>query len=109
MTNIEITFDTILAGFGALAIIGGGVKIIIQTFSPFRNLKDRVAKCEVRLDKHDEFLSNDKTALTELKNLSKENLKVNIALLNHFIEGNGIDKMKVLRDDIQSKMFEVER
>ena len=108
MENIQITFDTILAFFGALAVIAGGVKIIIQMFSPFKVLRDRVEKCETRLDKHDEFLHKDKTALNELKNLSKENMRVNIALLNHFIEGNGIDKMKVLRDDLQEKAFEVE-
>lgn len=105
---LNVTIDTILAFFGALAIIAGGVKIILQMFSPFKKQNDRITACEQRLDKHDELLHNDKNALTELKRLSKENMKVNLALLNHFIEGNGVDKMKILRDEIQKDIFDME-
>lgn len=108
MENLQITFDTVLGLFGALAILAGGVKIIIQMFSPFKKQNERLAACERRLDKHDELLHNDKNALSDLKQLSKENMRVNIALLNHFIDGNGIDKMKELRDEIQKEMFGIE-
>lgn len=108
MENLQITWMTLLAFFGALSVIAGGVKVIIQMFSPFKSLRDRVAKVESRVDKHDELLHNDKGAIDDLKQMSRDNLRVNITLLNHFIEGNGIDKMKTLRDDLQNKLFEVE-
>ena len=56
----------------------------------------------------DELLKKDKLSLEDLKNMSRENTRVNIALLNHFIEGNGIEQMKILRDGLQDKIFEVE-
>ena len=106
MNDIQVTFQTILALFGALAVIAGGVKVIAQMFSPFKELRARVGVCEARLDKHDTYFKNDKDAIADIKNLSRENLRVNIALLNHFIDGNGIDKMKMLREELEDNLFE---
>ena len=106
MNDIQVTFQTILAFFGALAVIAGGVKVITQMFSPFKELRARVGVCEARLDKHDTYFKNDKDAIADIKNLSRENLRVNIALLNHFIDGNGIDKMKMLREELEANLFE---
>ena len=106
MNDIQVTFQTILAFFGALAVIAGGVKVIAQMFSPFKELRARVGVCEARLDKHDTYFKNDKDAIADIKNLSRENLRVNIALLNHFIDGNGIDKMKMLREEMENNLLE---
>ena len=106
MNDIQVTFETILAFFGALAVIAGGVKVIAQMFSPFKELRARVGACEARLDKHDTYFKNDKDAIADIKNLSRENLRVNIALLNHFIDGNGIDKMKMLREELEDNLLE---
>lgn len=106
MENIQVTFQTILALFGALAVVAGGVKVIFQLLSPFKKLKARVGTCEKRLDEHDGYLRNDHTAIAEIKSLSRENLRVNIALLNHFIDGNGVEKMKVLREELEDNLLE---
>ena len=106
MNDIQVTFQTILAFFGALAVIAGGVKVIAQMFSPFKELRGRVGVCEKRLDEHDAYLKNDKDAITDIKDLSRENLRVNIALLNHFIDGNGIDKMKIIREELEGNLLE---
>ena len=106
MDGVQVTFQTILASVGALAVIAGGVKVIAQMFSPFQELRARVGVCEARLDKHDTYFKNDKDAIADIKNLSRENLRVNIALLNHFIDGNGIDKMKMLREELEDNLLE---
>lgn len=108
MENLQITWTTILAFFGALSVIAGGVKVIIQMFAPFKEIQNELREHKTRLDEHDELLHNDKGAIDDLKSLSRENMRVNIALLNHFIEGNGIEQMKLLRDGLQDKIFEVE-
>ena len=106
MIDIQVTFQTILAFFGALAVIAGGVKVIVQMFSPFKELRGRVGVCEKRLDEHDTYLKSDKDTIADIKNLSRENLRANIALLNHFIDGNGIDKMKLLREELGDNLLE---
>ncbi|NCE98410.1 hypothetical protein D1151_04715 [Emergencia sp. 1XD21-10] len=103
--DIQITISTILALFGALAVVAGGVKVIMQLCSPFRRLIERITECEKRLDAHDTFLGNDKQEITDIKELTRENMRVNLALLNHFIDGNGVEKMKELREEIQDRIF----
>ena len=105
MENLQITFSTILEGFGMLAIVAGGVKIILQMFAPFKSLVKRMEKCEARLDKHDQFLANDQTAIKEIRIAIRENSRVNLALLNHFIDGNGVEEMKELRKDTQDRLL----
>ena len=71
MNDIQVTFQTIRAFFGALAVIAGGVKVIAQMFSPFKELRARVGVCEARLDKHDTYFKNEKDAIADIKNLSR--------------------------------------
>ena len=97
MNEIQVTVSTILALFGALAVVAGGVKVIMQMCSPFKRIAQRITECEKRLDNHDIFLGNDKQAIADMR--------VNLALLNHFIDGNGVEKMKELREEIQDRMF----
>lgn len=105
MDNIQVTFSTILAFFGAVSVIAGGVKVITQMLSPFKKLSDRIDECERRLEKHDGLFANDKKALDKLQENDKSNTKVIIVLLNHFIDGNGIQKMKELREEIQDRIL----
>ncbi len=105
MNEIQVTVSTILALFGVLAVVAGGVKVIMQMCSPFKRIAQRITECEKRLDNHDIFLGNDKQAIADMKEMAKENMRVNLALLNHFIDGNGVEKMKELREEIQDRMF----
>ncbi len=105
MDDIQVTFSTILAFFGALTVIAGGVRVIVQAFSPFKKLTERIETCEERLGQHDMYLGNDKKAIEEIRNMARENLRVNLALLNHFIDGNGVERMKELREEIQDRII----
>ena len=105
MENLQITMNTILEAFGMLALVAGGVKVILQMFAPFKNLVKRMEKCEARLNKHDQFLANDQTAMKEIRSAIRENSRINLALLNHFIDGNGVEEMKELRKETQDRLL----
>lgn len=92
--NIELTIQTILELFGALAIIAGGVKAISYLANPFRQIKDR-------LERHDELFGKDKRAIENLQqSTQKSEEKINAIglaiseLINHEITGNDIDSLK---------------
>ncbi len=103
--NLHITWTTLLAFFGALSVIAGGVKVVLQLFTPFKEIRAELSEHKIRLDKHDEFLHNDKGAIAELQAMSRDNALVNLAMLNHWIDGNGTDEMKKLREDIQARLL----
>lgn len=77
----------------------------MQLLSPFKTLSTRLDECEKRLDKHDILFANDKQAIENVQKSDKDNIKAIIVLLNHFIDGNGIDKMREIREEIQNRIL----
>lgn len=98
--------SVILELFGLVAIVAAGVKGIIYLLTPYRQTKQKIEEHEQRLNEHEQFLKNDKEKLDSLTRLSKDSLRLQIALVNHAIDGNGIETMKKVREDIQNEIFE---
>ena len=100
MENIEITYNTILQLFGAIAVIAGGVKVIISTLSPFKEVT-------AKLRKHDELFDKDKRKLEELdasldriEAEQKMQGKALMVLINHLVRGNDTEKLKKTYQDM---------
>ena len=93
MTNIEITFNTILQIFGAIAVIGGGIKIIVTAFSPYRDLKEKVKKQAERI-------TGVESTLERIEESQRVQGKALMELLNHIITGNDIEKLKERHDEL---------
>lgn len=99
--NLDITVQTILAFFGGITCIVGGVSALAKLFNPIRKLKEKVEENERKL-------SNDYVRMNSLDNLIKEVENSNavicqslFVLLNHEITGNGVDKLKEQRDKLE--------
>lgn len=93
MANIEITYNTILQLFGAIAIVGSGIKIIISALSPYRDLKDKVKK-------QAEKIAGVESTLERIEESQRVQGKALMELLNHIITGNDIDKLKERHDEL---------
>lgn len=98
--------NMILEIFGLVAIVAAGVKGILYLMTPYRETRQKIEEHEQRLDEHEQYLKNDKEKLESLAKLSKDSLKLQLALINHTIDGNGIEKMKQVREDIQNEIFD---
>ena len=98
--------NMILEIFGLVAIVAAGVKGILYLMTPYRETRQKIEEHGQRLDEHEQYLKNDKEKLESLAKLSKDSLKLQLALINHTIDGNGIEKMKQVRDDIQNEIFD---
>ena len=93
MENIEITYNTILQIFGAIAVIGGGIKIIISALSPYKDLKEKVKK-------QAEKIKGVESSLERIEESQRVQGRALMELLNHIITGNDIDKLKQRHDDL---------
>lgn len=93
MENIEITYNTILQIFGAIAVVGGGIKIIITAMSPYRDLKEKVKR-------QAEKIKGVESALERIEESQRVQGKALMELLNHIITGNDIEKLKERHDDL---------
>ena len=89
-----ITSEQIL-GFCALVTALWGIwKIVKELKKPNNDLKETVAK-------HDQLLITDNKRLKDIEDSNKMILQSLLVIINHDITGNGIEKMKEAREELQ--------
>ena len=92
--EFAITSNQIL-GFCALVTALWGIwKIVKELKKPSDDLKATV-------ERHDRLLNTDNERLKEIETSNKMMLQCLLVIINHDITGNGIDKMKEARDELQ--------
>lgn len=93
VTSASITIQTLLKFAAAITAIGAATGVLVKLFKPISDLKKTVAA---------------HTASLELGNRRFENISVMqrqlcltmIALVDHEVSGNSVDKLKKARDDL---------
>lgn len=73
-------------------------KIVKEIKKPGDDLRTTV-------DKHEELLKKDDARMKEVENSNKMILQCLLVIINHDITGNGIDKMKAARDELQEYLI----
>ena len=103
--EIAFTLTEAVAYAAAFITFCGAFKYIAQTVErlkqPNKEQNKRMDAIEERLDKHDELLNKD---LQRIASMEKENhlvMESLFALLQHGIDGNNIEPMKVTQKKIQ--------
>ena len=92
--EFSITSGQILAFCAFITAIWGIWKIVKEVKKPSEDLKETVAK-------HDTLLDNDNKRLKEIEDSNRMILQCLLVIINHDITGNGIEKMKDARDELQ--------
>ena len=96
--NFTITSSQILAFCAFLTTLWGVWKIVKEIKKPNDDLKNTVAR-------HDKLLDNDDKRLKEIENSNRMILQCLLVIINHEITGNGIEKMKTARDELQEYLI----
>lgn len=99
--------ETIIAICGGIVAIIGAIKAIYSLIKPIQDLCNRLDKTEDIIEQYESYFSNDKQAIIQLREISNDMLLLQLAQLNHSIDGNGIENMKKLRTDITKKIGEM--
>ena len=90
----------------ATAAAGGVIITWIHKFKAPNKLQDEKLKAhEEWLKKHDAMLTNDNARLKKLEEGTNITLKALLALLRHGIDGNDVESMKRVRDELQSYLI----
>lgn len=93
--NFTITSEQIMGFCLLVTTLWGLWKIVKELKKPNEDLKSTVAK-------HETLLDNDNKRLKEIEESNKMILQCLLVIINHDITGNGIDKMKEARDELQN-------
>lgn len=92
--EFTITSSQIVAFCALITALWGVWKIIKEIKKPNDNLKETV-------EKHDILLDNDNKRLKAIEDSNKMILQCLLVIINHDITGNGIEKMKEAREELQ--------
>lgn len=84
---------------GWITVIGGAGAFVFKIIAPAFRIESRVTKIEKKQIK-------DFERLESIEMMQKQQNKAMAALLNHMIDGNGIEKMKVIRDELLTEIIE---
>lgn len=93
-----ISSNQILAFCGLITALWGVWKIVKEMKKPNEDMKAMV-------DKHSRILDNDNNRLKEVESSNQMTLKCLSVIINHEITGNGIDKMKEVREELQNYLI----
>lgn len=99
---MKITWELILAGAGGLVVLYNAGSALLKMTNPFVRLKRSIDDHEERLNKHDEYFTNDNKRINGTEDSNKMVCKCLLALLEHEITGNGIDKLKTTKTELQN-------
>ena len=92
--DFAITSNQILAFCAFVTAIWGIWKIVKEVRKPNEDLKKKV-------ENHDALLDTDNRRLKDIEDSNKMTLQCLLVIINHNITGNGIDKLKETRDELQ--------
>lgn len=98
MVEFAITSNQILAVCTFITAIWGVWKIVKEVKKPNDDLRAKV-------DHHEALLECDNERLKEVESSNKMILQCLLVIINHDITGNGIDKMKEARNDLQEYLI----
>lgn len=113
--NVVITVEGLLWLCSAIAIIGGAIALLVKCFAPFQKMKAEVASkasaCEVESIKRDveslkSHQNHDHAQLEKLETGIEKICKCTLAITDHELTGNSVDKLRDARDDMQDYLIQ---
>lgn len=96
--DFTITTDQIIWFCTFVGLLWGLWKIVKEAKKPNDELKAKV-------EKHERFLDNDNKRLQEIENSNQMILKSLLVIINHDITGNGVEKMKTARTELEEYLI----
>ena len=96
--EFTISTDQIIWFCSFVAGLCGLWKIVKEARKPNDDLKAKV-------EKHDRLLDKDNKRLEEIESSNQMILKSLLVIINHEITGNGVEKMKAVRDSLEEYLI----
>lgn len=104
--QIIITVEGILWFCGAIAIIGGATAVIYRWLSPFRKLSERVGALETEFNTLKGYQNADHKELQKIETGTEKICKCVLAITDHELTGNSVDKLRKAKDEMQDFLIE---
>lgn len=109
-TPISFTLSDVASICALIVSIGAVIALFVRlkdrATAPDRRQDERITQIEQKLADYDRYLDSDKRRIEALEQSISLNMKCQFALLSHAINGNDIDKLKTVQDEMQHYLAE---
>ena len=114
--SLQEFWTILMACCSALITISAAVAVIINAVKKLKEpenvqnreikeLQDKMKTFEDRLKRHDEFFGNDNKRLLAIEEGNRVTQQAILALMQHAINGNDVDKLKKAEDDLKTYLI----
>ena len=93
---------------GAISIVGGAVAIIWKAVAPQIKKGQDIQKNAEAIAKLQQHKSNDLESIKMIRKMEREQCCVMLAMLNHMIDGNGVEDMKKTRKELEKLITDMD-
>lgn len=94
------------SGLGAVILISNGVKALRDLFAPAIKVARKVEELEKLNKKYEKHFAENDTRWENQECTNQAILKALVALVNHEIDGNGIEGLKKVREELSNNIIE---
>lgn len=106
MENLEIFYKVAIGILSAIVVIGGATTVITKWTSPFKTLKKDVADLKTELEQLKRYQNGDHKELEKIEIGTEKICKCVLAITDHELTGNSIDKLRKAKDEMQDFLIE---
>ena len=99
MGNMTISLSDVLWVLGFVISLGGVISVVGRFFTPFKELKERI-------DKLEGYQNTDHNTLKTLETGNEKICKCVLAITDHELTGNSVDKLRRAKDEMQNYLIE---
>lgn len=104
--QIIITVEGVLWFCGAIIAIGGATAVISRWVSPFRKLKTEVENLKTEFNTLKGYQNADHKELQKIETGTEKICKCVLAITDHELTGNSVDKLRKAKDEMQDFLIE---
>lgn len=96
----------LLTAAGGVLTVWNAIKAIKEATRPFREQEEAVKKLQQQNAKDLERFEKIDKELEDVRNMQHAICKSLFHMMNHMIDGNGVDKLKATREELRSYIID---
>lgn len=101
-----VTYEALIWICGFIITLGGATAVISRWLTPVKNLIARVDQLEQDVKNQKTCQNGDHDRIADVERGNEKICKCVLAIINHELTGNSVDKMREARDEMQDYLIQ---
>lgn len=99
---MELTWELVVGICGGVVLLYNAGEKIYRIFKPAADWKKKVDRLQSEVEELRSYTDRDYDGLQHMLEMQKGIITGQITMMNHMIDGNGVEEMKKTREDLMN-------